>query len=144
MCGGPHDRVGCELPSAQQHDCKLGGAVVRSVAPQSAGEAVLRGADGLGEQAADVPATGVLDDPPAVPPGGDELGQAQLRQVLRHRGAGDPDRSGEGRHVVLPAAEPPQHGEPGRVGEHAERLGRGVHRGADGYRCHRSEWHRRA
>jgi len=66
----------------------------------------------------------------AVATGGDETGHAELREVLRHRGPGNPDRACEGRHVVFRTAEPPQHREPGRVREHPEGLGRGEHGGA--------------
>jgi hypothetical protein len=87
---------------------------------------VVDGLDRFVEQPADVPAARPVDRPASVATSRHQPGQSQLGQVLRHRGAGDPHRRGQGGDVVLVAAQQPEHLHPGAVGEHPEDVHGGV------------------
>jgi hypothetical protein len=68
----------------------------------------------------------VLDDvdlPLALPAGRDQVGQAELGQVLADHGVGGTDGVGEAADVVLVVGQQPQQVQPGRGGQHRERLG---------------------
>ena len=60
--------------------------------------------------------------------GPDQAHPAQQAQLMRHCRLADPDMLGDVAHAELPAREGVEDADPGRVAEHAKRLGQGLDR----------------
>ena len=84
--------------------------------------AVLRVVDEHPEELSDVVITGTREDVTSRTALGDQAGEAELGEVLRHGRAGRPQAGGEGGDVQLIAAEQPQHPQTGGVGQHPQTL----------------------
>src|SRR5829696_5999238 len=97
----------------------------RSLVVREAAEEVVGVGEGLGDQASYVPVLHRVDAAAAVRMGLDQAAQAQLAQMLGHRGSGHAGQLGQFRHVPVCGSERGQQTQPGRVGQQSQQVRRG-------------------